>query len=62
MRLSRAEKKCCLKKPGYKLGKKRFLIEKLKEKQYLIRPNCKGNEERFLIRSGCLLEKKALPV
>lgn len=62
MRPSRAEKECCLKRPSCRLEKKRFLIEKLEEKQYLIRPNCKANEERFLMRPGCISEEEALPV
>lgn len=62
MRPSRVEKKCCLKKPNYRLEKKYFLIKKLEEKQYLIRPNCKANEERFLMRFGCISEEEMLPV
>lgn len=62
MRPSKAEIKCCLKKPSCRLEKKRFLIEKLEEKQYLIRPNYKANEELFLIKPGYILEEKMLPV
>lgn len=62
MRPNKLEKENCLKKLSCKLEKKHFLIEKLEEKQYLIKLNYKPNKECFLINLGCMLEKKALPV
>ena len=53
----RAAEERCLTRPGCRLEKKYFLIEKLEEKQYLIRPNCKANR-----RPGFLPEREALPV
>lgn len=57
-----AEKRRCLIRPSYRLKKKCFLIEKSEKKQYLIRLECKTNIKHFLMKPGCILEEKSLPV
>lgn len=66
MRLScRAERKCCLIKPGHSLKKKHYFIrpnyksdKKLEKNHYSMRPSYKAEKKLCLIKLDNSLEKK----